>query len=326
MDGVILANKNGKEIRALDFDRYDIEVGTTDNTFQFEINRQAYEELPQEARIYIPGTEYGGLCRRLGTTTRDDEVRFGGYTWRGMMQKKIIEPPAGADYATDTGELNEIIDARVQAAFPGLFYGASDSTGVTVSWQYDRYCTMEEGLQKMLRSVGYKLQITYDNADRRVIVQAVQIEDYSERIELSSDMRLNYVLDTQTDGVNHLILLGKGELRDRTVRHLYINRAGNIVTAQYYTGIDEIAAVFDYAGAELNDLVRQGKKKLRELANHDAFTMGIETDLDLGVGDIVGGRDYLTGVLMKAPIKSKVVKWESGQRVIEYTLENDADE
>lgn len=326
MDGVIVANRNGKEIRALDFDRYDIEVGTGENSYQFEINRQAYEELPQVARVYIPDTEYGGLCRRLGTSTTDDTIRFGGYTWRGMMQKKIIEPPAGADYATDSGELNEIIEARVRAAFPGLFYGVSVSTGVTVSWQYARYCTLEEGLRKLLQSVGYKLQITYNNVEKHVIVQAVPIEDYSDRIELSSDMRLNYSVDTQTDGVNHLILLGQGELRDRTVIHLYINGAGKIVTRQYYTGIDEITDIFDYAGAERDDLIQQGKKRLRELANRDAFSMGIETGLDLGVGDIVGGRDYLTGVLMKAPIKSKVVKWESGQRVIEYTLENDADE
>ena len=44
--------------------------------------------------------------------------------------------------------------------------------------------------------------------------------------------------------------------------------------------------------------------------------------MEIGIGDIVGGRDYLSGMTMTAPIASKIVTWEKGSRRIEYKLED----
>ena len=323
MDNVIIADKAGTEIREAVFSSYDMEVGIDENSFQIVILRGEFESIPKEGRIYIPGTEYGGMYRRLETDTEQNIISPGGLTWRGMMQKKIIVPPAGEDYATDSGELNAIIRTRVEAALPGVFIGSVEDTGVTVNWQYDRYCTLEEGLRKMLKSKGYRLEIEYSQQDKAVVVSAVPIVDYSQNIEFSSDMRINYLMEMQGDGVNHLICLGKGELKNRTVYHLYIGKNGNVTTTQYYTGVDEITEIFDYSGAELPDLQQSGKTRLMELANKNAFGITIESDMDIAVGDIVGGRDYLSGMTMKAPVRSKVVRWVDGFRTIEYTLEDD---
>ena len=324
MENVIIAASDGAEIRAMVFSSYDFEVGDDDNSFQIVVKRSEYQTIPQGARIYIPGTEYGGLFRELGTNTAMDTIAPGGITWRGMMQKKILEPPSGQNYATDSGELNAIVKARVEAAFPGLFIGVSDSTGVSVtSFQYERYCTLESGLRKLLKSKGYRLDIAYSQTDKAVVVKAVPIVDYSTQIELSSDMLLNYKMQMQGDGVNHLICLGQGELAERTVYHLYVDQNGDIGTTQYYTGVDEIAAVYDYAGAELNDLISGGKNRLEELMNQNEFTMDIEQILDVGIGDIVGGRDYLSGMLMAAPITGKIVKWSNGTQKTEYTLSDE---
>lgn len=324
MDNVIVADKNGKEIRTLTFSSYDIEVGKEENSFQFVVLRQEYENIPKEARIYIPGTEYGGLFRRLETNTDLDTISPGGITWRGMMQKKIISPASGADYATDSGELNAIVKARVEAAFPGMFKGSTVSTGVTVNnFQYDRYCTLEEGLTKLLKSKGYRLEIEYSQTERAVLVAAVPIVDYSQDIELSSDMQLNYVMQMQGDGVNHLICLGQGELRDRIVYHLYVNNNGEIVTTQYYFGVDEIAEIYDYPGGELSDLIQSGRQRMEEVMNQNQFEMEVEPSMEIAIGDIVGGRDYLSGMTMTAPIAGKIMRWEDGFRTIEYQLADD---
>lgn len=325
MDNLIVADPNGKELRNLLFTSYDFEVGTEENSFQINILRSEYETITNKSRIYIPGTEFGGLFRNLATSTSQDTISPGGLTWRGMLYKKIIVPPSGSDYATDSGEINSIIKARVEAALPGLFIGSSESTGVTVSgFQYERYCTLADGLTKMLKSVGYRLDLAYSQTDKAVIVSAVPIVDYSSEVEFSSDMRLNYSMKQQGDGVNHLICLGQGELKNRTVYHLYVNAAGNIVTTQYYRGVDEITAVYDYAGAELSDLQVSGRERLRELMKKDSFEIRVDPTLEIAVGDIVGGRDYLSGMTMTAPVKGKVVRWEDGFRTIEYQLENNA--
>lgn len=321
MENLIIADSSGAEIRAMLFSSYDFEVGDEDNSFQIVCLRSEYEAIPQGARIYIPGTEFGGLFRQLRTNTERDTITPGGITWRGMMQKKIIEPPSGQDYATDSGDLNAIIKQRVEAAFPGVFIGTTTSAGASVSgYQYDRYCTLEEGLRKLLKSKGYRLDISYSQTDKAVLVQALPIVDYSSQIELSSDMQLNYQMNMQGDGVNHLICLGQGELRERTVYHLYVDQNGGIGTTQYYTGADEVAEVYDYAGAEMDDLISGGRRRLEERMNRNTFSMDVEEFPEVAIGDIVGGRDYLSGMLMAAPIAGKVVRWQNGTQKIEYTL------
>ena len=323
MDKVIVADKQGTELRFLLFDTYDFEVGREENDFEIEIRREEYKYIPKEWRMYIPGTELDGLFRQLDTDTEAGTISVGGLTWRGMMTHKIIQPPAGQDYATDSGELNAIIKARVEAEFPDLFIGSTESTGVTVSWQYDRYCTMEEGLQKLLQSVGYRLDIAYSEPDNAVIVQAVPIVDYSDEVEFSSDMRANYTMQQQGDGVNHLICLGKGELRNRLVRHLYIDEDGNVSQTQYYFGVDEIAEVYDNSGAEVDDLIKNGTDRLKSVANKDVFSIKVDPEIEVAIGDIVGGRDYLSGMTMTAPVWSKIIKFAAGAVEIEYILEED---
>lgn len=326
MEHLIVADVNGKELRDLLFSSYDFEVGTEENSFQIEIKRSEYEYIPDRARLYIPGTEYGGLFRRMETSTKHDTISPGGITWRGMMQKKIIEPESGADYAYDSGELNAIIKARVEDALPDLFIGSEEETGVSVSsYQYDRYCTLHDGLSKMLKSVGYRLNIAYSQTDKAVVVSAVPIEDYSSDIQFSSDMRLNYFMHMEGDSVNHLICLGSGELADRTVYHLYIDEDGTIGTTQYYTGIEEITEVYDYAGAELTDLIQGGIEHFREITNTNVFEITVDPDTEIAIGDIVGGKDYLSGMTMTAPIAGKIVKWEKGFRTIEYRIEDDVE-
>lgn len=323
MENLIVADENGKELRVLLFDTYDFEFGHDSNDFQVVIKREEYEKIPAKARIYIPGTELGGLFRQLETNTEQGIICPGGITWRGMMTKKIIRPAVGADYATDSGELNAIIKARVEAEFPGLFIGVNESTGETVNWQYERYCTLESGLKKLLQSVGYRLDLQYSQADKAVVAQAVPIVDYSDSIEFSSDLRANYQMQQQGDGVNHLICLGKGELKNRTVRDLYIDEDGNVSTTQYYFGIDEIAEVYDSGGSEEDDLVQNGTERIKELANKDVFEIGVDPEIEVSIGDIVGGRDYLSGMTMKAPVWSKIIKYSAGEISIEYKLEED---
>ena len=122
---IVVADANGVDIRSLLFTEYDFEIGDTENSFLVTCLRSEWETITDGSRIYMPGTEYGGLFKRLKTNTKNGTIAAGGYTWRGMLQHKILSPPAGADYATDSGELNAIIGARVSAAFPGLFIGSS---------------------------------------------------------------------------------------------------------------------------------------------------------------------------------------------------------
>ena len=323
MNDIIVANPDGTEVRVMLFDMYDFEVGDEENSFLITSPRAEWERVEENSRIYIPGTEYGGLYKRLESDTKNNSVAVGGLTWRGMMQKKIISPASGADYATDSGELNQIIGARVNAAFPGLFSGSSESTGVTVNYQYARYCTLYDGLKAMLKSVGYRMQIEYDLELKKVVVSAAPIVDYSREIEYSSDMNADYTMIINRTGINHLVCLGQGELKNRIVEHLYVDGSGNISQRQTFFDEDEIAEVYDYAGASREDLIQSGIDQLVKEINLNEFRIEIESEREVQIGDIVGSRDYVTGHTVSAPITTKLVKFEDGFAKIEYKLSDD---
>jgi len=325
MNDIIVAAPDGTELRCMLFSEYDFEIGDEENSFLVTIPRPEWESVANDSRIYVPGTEYGGLYKRLESDTKNNSVAVGGLTWRGMLQKKIISPPSGQDYATDSGELNAILGARVSAAFPGLFVGSSESTGVTVSFQYQRYVTMYDGLKALLKSVGYKMQIEYDQVLRKVVVSAVPIVDYSSEIEYSSDMSADYSMIIDRTGINHLVCLGSGELRNRIVVHLYVDGNGVISQTQTFFGENEIAEVYDYAGASRDDLIQSGVDQLKGELNLNEFAIELESEREVQIGDIVGSRDYITGYTVTAPITTKIVKFEDGFVNIEYKLSSDVE-
>ena len=125
--------------------------------------------------------------------------------------------------------------------------------------------------------------------------------------------------------MNHLICLGEGELKDRVVEHLYVQADGSIGTTPYYTGVDEITDVYDFPGADSATLIEYAEQQLPGLENRVTFSMKLERlDLDVEIGDIVGGRDYITGITMAKPIVGKIwtVK-RNGTEKIEYKIEGE---
>ena len=103
------------------------------------------------------------------------------------------------------------------------------------------------------------------------------------------------------NGVNHLVCLGKGEGVERTVIDLYVQQDGTIGSAPYFTGIKEVTEVYEDTSAEdAAALQEKGIEKLTELMNYTLFEMDVQTlDLDVDIGDIIGGRDYDTGLYAK---------------------------
>ena len=92
-------------------------------------------------------------------------------------------------------------------------------------------------------------------------------------------------------------------MKDRIVVHLYANQNNDIVRTQYYKGVDEITEVYDSNGSEKEELIKNGTEKLEKSRNHKEYKMTMEKlDVTVDIGDIVGGRDYLTGASMQKQI------------------------
>lgn len=330
MERMIIANASGKELGNLDYSiDMDLDLGDT-NDFSFDMGYSSWdkEKMDYGFMLYIPGTEYGGIVGDIEVVTKNDFVTITGDTWRGLLDKKIIEPPPGQDHKTVSGELNAITTSLLSGQFDGLIVVPQVSTGVSVSnYAFDRYCTLLAGLEEMYASVGYRLDIQYIQGDSGrpgwVEVRAVPAKDYSDQKEYSSDSRINYTARDYRRGINHLICAGTGEGADRTVLHLYVQADGSIGTSKYYTGLAERTALYSYTSqSDVEQLKKDGTKRLQSLMNYRQFDMSIE-DVDLAIGDIVGGRDYNTGILVQKPVVQKILKISKGTISVDYKLKGD---
>lgn len=326
---LILADQNLKDIAPVMDAEIDIAIGE-ENDYEIKIPRDEWRSEYTFGNVfYVKDTEYGGIIGEVDTSTAEDTISLLGRTWRGMLDKKIIRPPTGQDYKKASGELNAVLGELITEQFDDYFVVSQDDTGVSLTnYQFDRYCTLLSGINKMLKSVGYRLKIRYVQQERGqpgyVELSSAPIVDYSEQIELSQDSQLNFEFKNCRNGVNHLICLGKGELQDRQVIDLYVQEDGSIGSEPYYTGVQEIAATYEDTSSETDELEEKGREKLLELMNSTSFLMDVESlNMDVEIGDIIGGRDYVTGMYAVKPIAKKIYKVEDGKTSLEYKIEGD---
>lgn len=279
--------------------------------------------------LICPGTEYGALIEETDSWTNDTEEKWLGNGFRRFLQEFIIEPPTGQDYRTVSGDAHDVMRQVLNEAFGGLFIVPEKDSGIDVgTYQFDRYTDALSGFTKMLKRKNARINIEIKqggpNEPFSVLLSAVSIQNLSSEIEYSQDSKIAVNLKESRRGINHLICLGQGELKDRQVVHLFAQSDGSISqSAKYYTGLQERTAVYDYNNAEsLEELIEKGTEHLRELMNTKSMGMTVQ-DVDLQIGDIIAGRNYETGLYMQKPIVQKIVKLEDSNVSIEYKVEGE---
>lgn len=317
---LILATSSGVEECVLNYD-FDIDIGAS-NDFQVNLSYGTWDDRIQIGkRLYIPGTEYGGIIKYIQSDTTTGIITLKGFTWRGYLAHRFVVPPSGADYYVASGDLNSII--RNLVSIPGFEVSQNDSGASVSNYKFNRYIDMASGLQRLCESVGYRLNIRYVQTDVSgyVLVEAVKAGNYGAIIEYSQDSIINFDSVDNQMGVNHLICLGRGELKDRLVVHLYADKNGNISQTQTITGIDEVIQTFDNSGAEAETLIETGTRRLKEMMGGKSFIPSVKTvENELFIGDIVSGKDYTTGNQVTQPITEKIIRRETGFLSFDYRI------
>lgn len=318
---IVAVRKDGVELGLLrDILGADIDVGST-NDFVLTIDAGDWlsSDLIRDAdHWYAEGYgEAGGRIKCIKSSTKNNQVQLSGYTWRGMLSKKIIEPPEGEDYRIVSGEANTVLAGLIDPCFDGFFVVSDEDSGIEISkYQFKRYTDLLSGIVEMLYGVSARIEITYHvggfssnvYTPGYVSIRAVPIVDYSDEIEYSQDGMIDFTAKDYRMGVNHLICLGKGELKDRQIVHLYMDEDGNVSQTQTFTGVDEITETYDYSTAEsLEDLISYGTARLKERANYKKLEISLN-EIDAQIGDIVGGRERITGISLKKQIQNIILK------------------
>lgn len=271
--------------------------------------------LEPGCRWWVDGTGWGGIVDdvRTSVTGGEGELTYHGRDWHGLLASKILEPDKGRDYLTMSGTIGMLLRTVISRIGLQDIITVTEGTSKTARWQFDRYCDAWSGLSKMLRASGLRLRITA--AQNGVTVDAPPITAAGDLID--SDL-IDFDATLASHPVNHLICLGKGELKDRIVVHWYADHKGALSHTQTIKGADERTSVYELSNADVAELETKGKTKLQELRDTGSIDVDVTDGIDLDVGDTVTGRDNTTGLQVTAEITKKIVKISDGIPTVTY--------
>lgn len=289
----------------------DLAYGSGENDFDL----QCPARLQPGCRWWVDGTGWGGIVDdvRTSVTGGEGELTYHGRDWHGLLASKILEPDKGKDYLTMSGTIGMLLRTVISRIGLQDIITVTEGTSKTARWQFDRYCDAWSGLSKMLRASGLRLRITA--AQNGVTVDAPPITAAGDLID--SDL-IDFDATLASHPVNHLICLGKGELKDRIVVHWYADHKGALSHTQTIKGADERTSVYELADADVAELETKGKTKLQELRDTGSIDVDVTDGIDLDVGDTVTGRDNTTGLQVTAEITKKIVKISDGIPTVTY--------
>nr|DAW84954.1 MAG TPA: hypothetical protein [Bacteriophage sp.] len=289
----------------------DLAYGSGENDFDLRCPAR----LQPGCRWWVDGTGWGGIVDdvRTSVTGGEGELTYHGRDWHGLLASKILEPDKGRDYLTMSGTIGTLLRTVISRIGLQDIITVTEGTSKTARWQFDRYCDAWSGLSKMLRASGLRLRITA--AQNGVTVDAPPITAAGDLID--SDL-IDFDATLASHPVNHLICLGKGELKDRIVVHWYADHKGALSHTQTIKGADERTSVYELSNADVAELETKGKTKLQELRDTGSIDVDVTDGIDLDVGDTVTGRDNTTGLQVTAEITKKIVKISDGIPTVTY--------
>lgn len=297
---------------------FDLSFGAKENDFEMTLG-ESEPTLESGAFIYMEGAEYGGIVGGIKTSTNSETITYMGRTWHGIMNSKVIQPDPGANYLVVSGDANEVLGMLIaRLGLSDLFVAVESLSGVNITaYQFARYCKGYDGIRAMLAANGAKLKIEWK--ERFVYLSAAPIADYTEA-PVDGDIA-TLTVEQHQKKVNHLICLGRGDLAEREVIHLYVDQFGKIGDVQYYTGIDEIIDTYDNNNAESSAELREGGiERMTELRNTDKAEIALPEaeGLSYDIGDIVGAAEMRSGVRVAATVSQKIVRINNGAISTEY--------
>lgn len=301
----LIYSRNGIEQGILKRFTADFEESTDvkNNTFEIQI------PLDQKSAtigdyIYEDGEEHGGIVDALKVDTSASVLTLSGRTWRGVLGSKVIEPPESEAYYTVFGDANRIIADIIDNVSLVEIFSVLPPMGQYITWKFDRYTDVYTGIIKMLSRNGLKLQIT--NQDGIVMLGAVPIVDYGNDADVTS-YQFDFKLENRMPTANHMIGLGSGELTDRMVIHKYIQEDGSVGDTQFFFGVDEVVAKYDYPNCEsIEELEKATAEELEKCAVDDALEISAY-ELNADIGDKFLAVDETTGLSATQYVIDKII-------------------
>lgn len=300
---VIASTDMAKRVATEDFS-LDLEMGIgTDNDFELTTPERVYGL----ETIFFPGTEYGGIVDDDEPSLGDEgeSITYHGSTWTGVLDQSVTRPPSGQSHLTVSGSPRECISALLQSCGVGAPFTAADGESGSVSYTVPRFATLYEAIVGALSSAGLALGMECADGEVRLYAKAPATVDETQGVGF--DAKRGY------RPVNHLVVLGKGELQDREVIDLYADEEGEVSKTQSIFGLAHRAEVYELSGKEGDELESDGVKKLEGYQqNRDSVEITVPAGVAVSVGDRLSATSPAYGIRASATVTGIVVEASGG--------------
>jgi hypothetical protein len=317
-------NESKKDIDVLKDYTLDLAYGSDENDFECKVNINN-NVCKTGYYLYFEGEEYGGVIDSVGVDTDETTVTYSGRTWHGILESKVLQPDEGEDYLIVSGEANEVLKLLIERmGLSELFKVSTLNSKIQISsYQMNRYIKGYTGIIKMLKAYNAKLNMVFNRGF--VELSASPLADYSQDEQFDTD-QISFTIKRNSKHINHVICLGRGDLKDRRVIHIYCDLLGNISGTQTLTGLDEMCEIYDNSNAESDeDLIQGGIDKITESFASDSvdFSLDSNDQYIFDVNDKVGAREQITGTYVVASVSKKIVNISNNSTSISYDCEAD---
>jgi len=310
---LIYTNTSHVDVGAIQTFEMDMAFGADEQDFEIAFSKP---ELTGGELLYIDGTEYGGIIDAVTHSTETDSAIYKGRTWHGMLAGKIVQPPVGSNYYTLSGDANTCIASLLtKVGLSSVMTARSSSAGITVNYQFERFCNAYDGLLKMLASANAILRI-----ERHDGITELWAETRSTITDEADSDLMDFAVTDNHRVPNHLVCAGEGELKDRVVVDLYADASGNVSQTQSLTGVDEIAVLYNYNNADSAELIAEGTKELQSYQQGGGADLQVNSKGDWHVGDKIQVRDNRSGTVITSVIAKKIVKVSDGVLSVDYEV------
>ena len=317
---LVYMNVEKEDIGILSDYTLDLAFGSDENDFECVVDIDSHV-CNEGYYLYFENSEYGGIVDEIAVNTKLENVTYSGRTWHGILDGKILSPDVGQDYLYLSGEANDVLKELVlRMGVDDLFSVSKENSGITMlNYKMDRYITGYQGIRKMLKSCGGKLTMSFQEG--MIVLSAKPIGNYAENEQFDAD-QVDFDISKKYVKLNHVIGLGKGELKDRLVVHVYADQQGDISDTQYFVGVEEYAQTYDSPSTEsADDLKEACAKKIRTSWDVDKIEFSFESDLEsFDIGDVLSAKERVTGISVTSDITKKIVTISNSETKISYKI------
>ncbi len=306
---------DGTEVGMVEVASGDFEWGVSDNSFQVTVRAGDAMDIPDGSALHDPASGVGGLVLGREATWGARAVALSGVTWAGVIDGHVIGPDPGHAYLSASGDVSDVISTLLsRMGLLGPFRVAGGRVGVQVSHTFTgsrdaaqqdsgRYMGGWAAIWQLLLASG----CSCDFRRRAGVVELLphRARDLTDAEAVSAGVVI--VTSRRTRPTNHLVCLGKGELADRQVAHVYADAKGAVSATQTLFGAEELSETYEAATAD--DLVTAGMSRLRKLqAAASSVRVSVREGVTCSVGDVVGGTDPTTGEAARAIVTGAIAR------------------